>query len=112
MLQALSMEAFCLEISNFLYGEDSKMDRKPIHFLIKILVKKYVFQSEYTEECAKHMCKEIAEQCLPFVITHHSQINNEHMNSLVEIVYRVIFTDILDQMTWNELKSDINSKLT
>lgn len=107
------MEAFCKEIRDFFYGEDSKIDQTRTNFLITTLVGKYVVHSEYTVNAAKHMCNEITQQSLSLIFSnphfrHHDHIKREYMNSLIAIVNHVIFTDILDEITWNELRAELN----
>ncbi len=108
------MEAFCLEISNFLYGEDSEIDRKQINLSIKNLVTKHVGQSDYNQEVAIQLCREITQQCLPLLIDHpkvrhYGYIEPDQMKVLMATVNSVILTDILDAMTWDELRAELNT---
>lgn len=107
------MQSFCKEITDFFYGEDTQIDPQPTNLIISQLAIKYIKSSHYQLNLVELFYHDFCQVCLPLMV---AQSNSDHRftqnaTALGDTIHKVIVNEILDEMTWNEIKTEINNAI-
>jgi hypothetical protein len=106
------MQAFCIEINEFIYGTDTQIDPQQTNLIISDLVKKNLQSSDYHKNKVEIFCHEFCQTCLPVMLEKSGYLQQfgDFDITVTNTIHQVI-DEILDEMTWNEIRKEIESKM-
>lgn len=103
------MQAFCIEINEFIYGTDTQIDPLQTNLIISDLVKKHLKSSDYHRNKVEIFCHEFCQTCLPIMLEKSGYLQQfgDFDIMLTNIIHQVI-DEILDEVTWKLIQLEMS----